>query len=292
MMGRQRTINDAAFWRSPRMAGRTHEDRATLSYLLTCPFSNIIGVYEFVPRIAASEMGWDTESQLLPVLRRLSECRFIELDEDLSYVWVRIWWDHNSPTMSVAGTLRQRTFQQIAAIPLQWREAFMEDFVARLPTDSKKVGNLQTIVQAEMEALFSPRDRVSIPYSYPTDREHVNTNDNFTFNTTTNSLRFPDALTPVQCFMATKALAKFDSGQAQQLLDELSLRLEGGGIRGDPLHYFAGLIRNVEDRALMAREPATRRRPAAAASSMPPSSSARAAEELARIKQIAKSGIK
>lgn len=55
-MGRQRTINDVAFWRSPKMAGRTQEDRALLTYLLTGPFSNIIGVYQIVPRIAASEM--------------------------------------------------------------------------------------------------------------------------------------------------------------------------------------------------------------------------------------------
>lgn len=165
-MGRQRTINDAAFWRSPKMAGRTHEDRSTLAYLLTCPFSNIIGVYEFVPRIAASEMGWEAESQLLPVLRRLSESRFIELDEEASFIWVRTWWDHNSPTMSVAGTLRQRTFEQIAAIPLQWRERFIEDFIARLPTDSKKSGNLQAVVEVELGRRFDPGDRVSLPYPY------------------------------------------------------------------------------------------------------------------------------
>ena len=121
-----------------------------LAYLLTCPFSNIIGAYEFVPRIAASEMGWDSDSQLMPVLRRLTDCNFVKLDEGLSYVWVRIWWEHNSPTMAVGGTLRQRTFDQIAAIPPQWRDEFIDDFVSRLPSNDKKVGDLQAVVEATL----------------------------------------------------------------------------------------------------------------------------------------------
>jgi len=44
-MGRQRTIDDTNFWRSPRVADCSQEDKATLLYLLTSPSSNIIGVY-------------------------------------------------------------------------------------------------------------------------------------------------------------------------------------------------------------------------------------------------------
>ncbi|MBB5400297.1 hypothetical protein [Paraburkholderia youngii] len=286
-MGRQRTINDSAFWRSPKMAGRTHEDRATLSYLLTSPFSNIIGVYEFVPRIAASEMGWDSDSQLMPVLRRLSECRFVELDEDLSYLWVRIWWDHNSPTMAVGGTLRQRTLDQIAAIPMQWRDAFIDDFVARLPKDNKKAGNLQADVEGALRPL-RVSDRVSLPYPYPTDSRPGNNNDNSISNATTTPLRYPEMLTPDQRLAAEKAVLRFDRVRAQQLLDELSLRMASGGVRHGPLAYLAGLIRAVEEGAFTATASPPSTFQFTATTSATPSSRARAAEELARLKLLAK----
>jgi hypothetical protein len=292
VMGRQRTIDDTAFWRSPKMAGRTQEDRATLSYLLTSPFSNIIGVYQIVPRIAASEMGWDTDSQLVPVLRRLSDSNFVQFDEDSSSVWVRIWWDHNSPTMAVAGTLRQRTLEQIAAIPPQWRDAFIDDFVARLPIASKKVGNLRAAVQAELRTLCIVPDTVSIPYRYAIYTEHANTNNNnndtFTNNDTTNALRFPEALSLEQRSVASGVLVKFDLPRAQQVLDELSFRLGSGSVRGDPLRYLASLIQRVEDGEFKPTASASRHTRMRAEHPVLRTTSGCAEEELARIKQITK----
>ena len=79
-MGRQRTIDDTNFWRSPHVADCSQEDKATLLYLLTSPSSNIIGVYPIVPRISAAEMGWTSE-QLLPVLKRLAARDLVGFDE-------------------------------------------------------------------------------------------------------------------------------------------------------------------------------------------------------------------
>lgn len=109
-MGRQRTIDDAEFWRSPRIANRSQEDKATLLYLLTSPYSNIIGVYPIVPRIAASEMGW-TADQLIPVLERLASLELISFDEPSGFVWVRIWWYHNRLRAAFLG-LNSRRMQR------------------------------------------------------------------------------------------------------------------------------------------------------------------------------------
>ncbi len=175
-MGRQRTINDVAFWRSPKMAGRTQEDRAMLTYLLTGPFSNIIGVYQIVPRIAASEMGWDTESQMVPVLLRLRDAELVEFDPESSFVWVRIWWDHNSASMSVGGTLRQRTIEQITDIPPQWRESFVADFLARLPAHgSKKHGDLRASVEHQLVVESGLLNRGATSHPYPSDTVSVPT---------------------------------------------------------------------------------------------------------------------
>ncbi len=251
-MGRQRTINDTEFWRSPKMAGRTQEDRSMLCYLLTGPFSNIIGVYSIVPRIAASEMGWDSDSQLVPVLKRLSEAKFIEFDPESSYVWVHTWWDHNSAKMAVATTLRQKTFEQIAQIPSQWQEAFLSDFIARLPTHTQSkqgdVKNLRAIVESEWCIAHADENRVSIPYPYPIDRGALNTTTNGNFissTTTTGKLDFPHSLSTTEMHNVTTLLADVTPEIAQQLLDELTgVMAEGKKIKTSPVNYLHGLVKN------------------------------------------------
>ncbi|MGU7815322.1 hypothetical protein [Burkholderia sp. AW49-1] len=137
-MGRQRTIDDANFWRSPQVADLTQEDKATLLYLLTSPSSNIIGVYPIVARISAAEMGWTAE-QFLPVVRRLGDKGLVSFDEPTSYVWIRTWWEHNSPQMALAPKLRGRALAQIDAMPSQWWLSFVADLRARVSIDVQKV---------------------------------------------------------------------------------------------------------------------------------------------------------
>ncbi|MDY7545505.1 hypothetical protein QN360_09145 [Glaciimonas sp. CA11.2] len=250
-MGRQRTINDTEFWRSPKMAGRTQEDRAVLFYLLTGPYSNIIGVYPIVPRIAASEMGWDSDSQLVPVLKRLAEAKFIEFDPESGFVWVHVWWDHNSAKMAVATTLRQNTFEQISQIPDEWRDDFVTDFVTRLPTRAQnkqgEVKNLRALIESELGIVNSHEDKVAIPYPYPIDREagNVTTNGNSISNTTTNEkLDFPHALSVTEIHNVTTLLASLSLDMAQQLLDELAgVMAEGKKIKTSPVNYLHGLVK-------------------------------------------------
>lgn len=127
-MGRQRTIDDAEFWRSPRIANRSQEDKATLLYLLTSPYSNIIGVYPIVPRIAASEMGW-TADQLIPVLERLASLELISFDEASGFVWVRIWWYHNRLRAAFLGNLAKRAYSELCKVPSIWR-ADVQDWIS------------------------------------------------------------------------------------------------------------------------------------------------------------------
>ncbi|MFL6676355.1 MAG: hypothetical protein ACJ8LG_24080, partial [Massilia sp.] len=70
------------------------------------PYSNIIGVYPIVPRIAAAEMGW-TADQLLAILKRLSGFELVRFEESSGFVWVRNWWAHNSAKMAVATLLKE-----------------------------------------------------------------------------------------------------------------------------------------------------------------------------------------
>ncbi|SEP32480.1 hypothetical protein [Pseudomonas sp. ok266] len=190
-MGRQRTINDKKFWNSPKMAGRTQEDRATLVYLLTCTSSNIVGSYSIVPRIAAAEMGWDTESQFMPVLKRLCDSDFIKYDAETSFVWVRIWWEHNSPKMALAPTLRQKSIKQIREMPAHWISDYLDDMAERLQECDEYREMLIQEFQASSQSVnqgenhrCDATDRVSIPHRQPMDRpvddysSHINGENN------------------------------------------------------------------------------------------------------------------
>ncbi|HAF43526.1 MAG TPA: hypothetical protein DCK83_00915 [Gallionellaceae bacterium] len=139
---RQRTISDS-FWRDPRTSDLSQEEKATLLYYLTSPSSNIIGVYQIVWRIGAAEMGWTSE-QLITVTERLQCKELIRFNHD-GWIWVRVWWTHNSPAGAFSPKLRQNACKQIQAIPTDWRDEYLE---------SLRVHGL---------------DRVSIGYQSPID---------------------------------------------------------------------------------------------------------------------------
>lgn len=156
---RQRTVSDF-FWRDPEICDLSQEDKATLLYLLTSSSSNLIGVYQVVPRIAAAEMGW-TADQLVAVLERLQLKGLINFTNS-GWVWIKIWWKHNSAPGSFSPTLKKHAKKQIDEMPLGWRDDFLQ--------------------LLELAGI----DRVSIGYPYPIDTPPLNTNTNI--NTTTNQV--------------------------------------------------------------------------------------------------------
>lgn len=136
-MGRQRTIRDQNFWRSPRLLNCTTEDKVALLHLLTAPDSNITGVYPLVPRIAGAEIGW-TADQWLQVIHRLQDEDLARYDHVKLVVWVRIWWDHHSATQVTGPKLRARTLEEIRRIPSEWLDDFLSDFKERLTDDQQR----------------------------------------------------------------------------------------------------------------------------------------------------------
>jgi len=120
---RQRTVSDF-FWRDPEICDLSQEDKATLLYLLTSPSSNIVGVYQVVWRIAAAEMGW-TADQLIVVIKRLQTEGLIEFD-NAGWVWIKIWWKHNSAAGAFSPKLLQTAKKQCLAMPAEWLDKFRE----------------------------------------------------------------------------------------------------------------------------------------------------------------------
>lgn len=158
---RQRTISDF-FWRDPGISDLSQEDKSTLLYLLTSPSSNIVGVYQVVPRIAAAEMGW-TADQLIVVLERLQVKGLVDFNSS-GWVWVKIWWKHNSALGAFSPKLKENSKRQINEMPAEWKEEFL------------KLVELAGV------------NRVSIGYPYPSDTLPPNSNSSININSSANGL--------------------------------------------------------------------------------------------------------
>ncbi len=187
---RQRTIVDSEFWCSNQLINLTTEDRMVLIYLLTSTFSNIIGVYELVPRVAAAQIGW-TEEQLAQVLRRLIKCGLIDWDEQSGFVWVKIWWKHNVVRQISGPKLRARALEQIEAMPLRWRQDFLSD-----------------LQQKGVNMISRPADTVSI--SYPPGAAHNSSSSGINKSSSNSSscLRWPGWLSKSDRVLIEQELKK------------------------------------------------------------------------------------
>lgn len=171
-MGRQRTIRDQNFWRSPRLLNCTTEDKVALLHLLTAPDSNITGVYPLVPRIAGAELGW-TADQWLQVIHRLQDEDLVRYDHNRFVVWVRLWWDHHSASQVTGPKLRDRTVGEIRRIPSEWLGDFLNDFKERLTGDQQRL--VEDLLQSDRPRL--PKE-VSIPQQCGIDTLSTNVRPN------------------------------------------------------------------------------------------------------------------
>lgn len=118
-------------------------------------------------------MGW-TKDQLLVVVKRLKAKMLIDCN-DAGWIWVKIWWKHNSAAGAFSPKLLQNARKQCAALPAEWLDEFLESL--------KTVGV----------------DRVLIgyPYSipYPSDTLPPNSisNSNTTTTATSEKIDHPES---------------------------------------------------------------------------------------------------
>ena len=217
---RQRTVSDY-FWCDPKICDLSQEDRATLLYFLTSPHSNIIGVYQIVWNIAAAQQGW-TKDQLLGVTNRLKNKGLLDFNEQ-GWIWVKIWWNHNSARGAFSPKLLENAQKQCDAMPTEWQEGFIKS--------------------VEMAGV----NRVSIGYPYPTDTPPSNTTCNTISNTTTTTLElvFPKELSEPEKKSVVDLLFKvefFPPDKKQELLDELAGAINTNAITATRISFFNSLV--------------------------------------------------
>lgn len=263
-MSRQRIIKDG-IWRSDDLENLNSDEQVVFLYFFSSPYSNIIGAYKIVPRLAASDARKDLDSQFIPAIRTLIDAGHISFDWETNYVWVKKWWEHNSAKGAVATTLRDKSIEQIAALPLRWRDEYIADFIDRLPT----ADNLRITVAADLGYQLNggpiayvyvidsrPGSATTpIPYGYPSDSRPGNTTTNSISisNTTNNSkvihtLYFPHDLRAAESQSITNLLSPIPPAAAQLLMDELAAAASTPGtIKTTKAKYLRGMIKKFHD---------------------------------------------
>ncbi len=74
--------------------------------------------------------------ELLLIMSKLQEAGMIRFDQATGWLWVKVWWKHNSLAGAFSGKLTVRSVEQVSNVLVEWRE----EFVAWLKRhDSKKL---------------------------------------------------------------------------------------------------------------------------------------------------------
>lgn len=111
---------DDGFWDDPELSELTLEQRTALLLFLTCPQSNVIGVFRVIWRQIGAGAGW-TQDQLLNAARDLQKKGCIEIDEATAWVWVKEWWKHNNIRAAFVGNVSKKAIEEFAKVPEFWR---------------------------------------------------------------------------------------------------------------------------------------------------------------------------
>lgn len=238
MIGRQRIVKDG-FWRDPVMATLTTEDKYCLLYLHTSPFSNTIGVYSFVPSIMAAELGWDTNSQLSPVLTRLVSKGLLAINTEASYIWIKKWWDHNAAN-GLGATIKTKAIREIESMPTEWQLEYIHDLMPRLLSNKETYKWFREELRAKLPDHFS--ERLSLAYSVPNDSRVGNTNEQ-TISINNGSTPSPSEATPYK-LAASIELQMHDLSTDQQhtVRHQVARAAAKGGIKTSPEIYARSLI--------------------------------------------------
>ncbi|KMZ11838.1 hypothetical protein BHUM_03126 [Candidatus Burkholderia humilis] len=118
-MARYRPISPEQTWRSADSCDLTISERYCEFYLLTSPFTNTIGCYRVVGRIAAAEMGLSQE-EFANVLQRLADRKIVVCIDD--YILVRMWFRYNSWEATFSGNVAKAAAKELASLPSELRE--------------------------------------------------------------------------------------------------------------------------------------------------------------------------
>lgn len=134
-MAKYRPISPENAWRSSRGARLEIEERYVELYLLSSPFTNVIGCYPIVEQIASAECGFHDTKKFVDTLERLQAHGIVIYEA--GYVLVRTWFLHNTYESAFQGNVAKAAIREITSLPLALREQWVASCIeADVPEDA------------------------------------------------------------------------------------------------------------------------------------------------------------
>ena len=248
-----RVLSPDVMWRSDGQVQLTVSERDGLVYLLTSPFSTLIGLYPISLRVASAEMGLSV-GEFEMVLERLERLNFITRSG--TFVLVNVWFQHTKYASVLRGKVKPRALDDLRKAPADLRQFWVttsqacgvpkEDidlFLGNIPEDSEVTskglaGSLDA--PSKQHPLIESPNGKGVPRGINTKTEtetETGTETEKTTTTETNvvvvgqnnnqetSLELGELAEPHRALLLeiTEGLSE---AQRQDLCDELSQRLE------------------------------------------------------------------
>jgi hypothetical protein len=232
-MARYRPISPEQTWRSADSCDLTISERYGELYLLTSPFTNTIGCYRVVSRIAAAEMGLSQE-EFINVVQRLQDRGVIVCVDD--FILVRTWFRHNSWEATFSGNVAKAAAKELASLPDElralWVRASLDGGVPEVAVRGLlpdfDITTRKVCAKRSVDALGGTREGLDRDLPAPSKEPpnyNNNENNNETKNTTPTQLIFDDSIESHRKLLSP-LLVGVEIDVAQAILDELVGALE------------------------------------------------------------------
>ena len=117
-----RVLSPDVMWRSDGQVQLTVSERDGLVYLLTSPFSTLIGLYPISLRVASAEMGLSV-GEFEMVLERLERLNFITRSG--TFVLVNVWFQHTKYAAVLRGKVKPRALDDLRKAPAELRQRWV-----------------------------------------------------------------------------------------------------------------------------------------------------------------------
>ena len=252
-----RVLSPDVMWRSDGQVQLTVSERDGLVYLLTSPFSTLIGLYPISLRVASAEMGLSV-GEFEMVLDRLEKLDFITRSG--TFVLVNVWFQHSKYASVLRGKVKPRALDDLRKAPAELRQRWVtacqacgvpkehiDEFLGIIPegpegTSKGLAGSLDA--PSKQHSPVEPSNNKGLPSGINTETEtetEIETETETEIERTTptetngvvvdqinnqeNSLELGELAAPHRALLLELSEG-LSAAQRQDLCDELSQRLE------------------------------------------------------------------
>ena len=180
-MGIKRIV-DTSFWTDSKVDEFTPEDKYFMLYLLTCPFTKQLGIYEISPKQAAFQLGYSVEAVNSLIDRFENKYKIIIFSKETNEIAIKNFLKHS--IVKGGAPVRDCLIREM-------KQVQNKQLIADVFLHIKNFGGLN----ATVKSLISEYEEKNGKLRYCNEKENENENDNENENENENDneVSYPDS---------------------------------------------------------------------------------------------------